>query len=186
MIPKEFTEKMKKILGEEIHAFTDALENGSAVRGLRVNLIKTEVKDVLGSGEFRLDPISYADNGFILREERQVGASPYHHAGMIYMQDPGAMASACSVEIQSDWWVADLCSAPGGKSSQVAERLGERGFLLSNEYVPKRAKIIVGNFERLGVKNAMVTSLDTAEIARMFSAVFDVFSNVHSALLCCY
>ena len=39
--------------------------------------------------------------------------------------------------------------------------------------MPKRAKIIVGNFERLGIKNAMVTSLDTAEFPKMFEGVFD-------------
>ncbi len=174
MIPKEFSEKMKIILGDEYDAFIEALEGGSAVRGLRVNLIKTDVEKLTESGEFALEPIPYAENGFILREDRQVGASPFHHAGMIYMQDPGAMASVSALDIQPDWWVADLCSAPGGKSSQVAERLGEGGFLLSNEYVPKRAKIIVGNFERLGVRNAMVTSLDTAEIAKMYTAVFDL------------
>jgi len=93
---------------------------------------------------------------------------------MVYMQDPGAMASASALDIEPDWWVADLCAAPGGKSSQVAERLGVGGFLLSNEYVPKRAKIIVGNLERLGVRGAVVTSLDTARLAEMFSSYFDL------------
>ena len=174
MIPEGFKLKMQKILGEEYPDFIYALENKPAVRGMRVNLIKASVDALETSGAFKLERIPYVDNGFILREERQMGASPYHHAGMVYMQDPGAMSGVAALDIHEDWWVADLCSAPGGKSSQVAERLGDEGFLLSNEYVPKRAKIIVGNFERLGVKNAMVTSLDTAEIAKMYSAVFDL------------
>ena len=174
MIPERFKEKMKDVLGEEYPEFIEALEGGEAVRGLRVNLIKTSVEKLVGDGEFKLEPLGYADNGFILREERAMGASPYHHAGMVYMQDPGAMASAAALDILPDWWVADLCAAPGGKSSQIAERLGENGFLLSNEYVPKRAKIIVGNFERLGVKNAIVTSQDTARFRDMFEGVFDL------------
>jgi NOL1/NOP2/fmu family ribosome biogenesis protein/23S rRNA U2552 (ribose-2'-O)-methylase RlmE/FtsJ len=84
------------------------------------------------------------------------------------------MASAAAIDVEPDWWVADLCAAPGGKSSQIAERLGKGGFLLSNEYVPKRAKIIVGNFERLGVRNALVTSLDTARLREMYENVFDL------------
>jgi NOL1/NOP2/fmu family ribosome biogenesis protein/23S rRNA U2552 (ribose-2'-O)-methylase RlmE/FtsJ len=90
------------------------------------------------------------------------------------MQDPGAMSALSAVDISPDMWVADLCSAPGGKSSQVAERLGDGGFLLSNEYVPKRAKIVVSNFERLGVRRALVTSLDTSEIAKTWGPVFDL------------
>ena len=174
MIPEGFKNKMKDVLGEEYESFIDALESGEAVRGLRVNLIKTTVERLVGAGEFKLEPLSYVDNGFILREERAMGASPYHHAGAVYMQDPGAMASAAALDIRPDWWVADLCAAPGGKSSQVAERLGDGGFLLSNEYVPKRAKIIVGNLERLGVRNAIVTSLDTARLRDMYEGCFDL------------
>ena len=174
MIPEKFKEKMKDVLEGEYDEFIAALEGGEAVRGLRVNLIKTSVEKLVGDNEFTLEPLSYVDNGFILREERAMGASPYHHAGMVYMQDPGAMASAAALDIEPDWWVADLCAAPGGKSSQIAERLGKGGFILSNEYVPKRAKIIVGNLERLGVRNAIVTSLDTARLRDMFCATFDL------------
>lgn len=174
MIPEKFKEKMKNLLGDEYPAFIDAIENGAAIRGLRVNLLKTNVQDFLSRAQFNLTSIPYVDNGFILNDEVAMGREVYHHSGAIYMQDPGAMATVASLDIQPDWWVADLCAAPGGKSSQVAERLGEGGFLLSNEYVPKRAKIIVGNFERLGVKNAMVTSLDTRDLADMYSSVFDL------------
>ena len=174
VIPEKFKEKMKNILGDEYPDFIDAIENHEAVRGMRANLIKTTPEKLISDGEFKLEPLNYVDNGFILREERAMGASPYHHTGMVYMQDPGAMASAAALDIKSDWWVADLCAAPGGKSSQIAERLGEGGFLLSNEYVPKRAKIIVGNFERLGVRNAIVTSLDTARLKEMYEGVFDL------------
>lgn len=174
MIPEKFKEKMKYVLGDEYPAFIEALENSPPVRGMRANLIKTTPEKLVGDGEFLLEPLDYVENGFILREERAMGASPYHHAGMVYMQDPGAMATAAALDINPDWWVADLCAAPGGKSSQIAERLSDKGFLLSNEYVPKRAKIIVGNFERLGVKNAIVTSLDTARLTEMYEGVFDL------------
>ena len=174
MIPEGFKEKIKDVLGDEYPSFIEALETKDAVRGMRANLIKTTPEKIYGDGEFSIEPLNYVENGFILREERAMGASPYHHAGMVYMQDPGAMASAAAVDVKSDWWVADLCAAPGGKSSQIAERLGKGGFLLSNEYVPKRAKIIVGNFERVGVKNAIVTSLDTARLGEMYEGVFDL------------
>ena len=173
MIPEKFKIKMAEVLGDEYPEFISAIENKSAVRGMRINLLKSSLENVLSSGEFKLEPIPYVDNGFILCEQRQMGASPYHHAGMVYMQDPGAMSTLCAVDIKSDWWVLDACSAPGGKSSQAAERLTD-GFILSNEYVPKRAKIVVSNFERLGVRNAIVTSLDTRELGKMFEAAFDL------------
>ncbi|MBR2930879.1 MAG: hypothetical protein IKC32_06585 [Clostridia bacterium] len=172
MIKEEFKARMKTMLGDEYDAFIRALEDAPPVRGARLNLMKaTEIH--LPEG-YRAEPIPYVENGYILEGEGQIGRSPEHHAGMIYMQDPGAMAALAATEIEPDHRVADLCAAPGGKSSQAAERLGEGGFLLSNEFVPKRAKILVGNLERLGAKRAMVTSMDTGEIAKLFGPYFDL------------
>ena len=48
-------------------------EGGEAVRGMRANLIKTTPEKLVGDGEFKLEPIPYVENGFILREERAMG-----------------------------------------------------------------------------------------------------------------
>ena len=172
MISDKFKEKMKNLLRDEYPLFIETVECGEAVKGLRVNLIKTETESFLDTADFDLEKLSYCDNGFIARGEG-FGRTPEHHAGMMYMQDPGAMATLTALDIKSSWRVADLCSAPGGKSSQIAERIKD-GFLLSNEYVPKRAKTVVSNFERLGVTNAIVTSLDTGELSKLFHEYFDL------------
>ena len=164
---------MKKLLKDEYGDFEKAMTE-PAVRGLRVNLIKSSPKALLERKTLTLSEIPYCDNAFYESECEKIGATPEHHAGEIYVQDPGAMAPLSALEIKKGWKVLDLCAAPGGKSSQAAERIGEEGFILSNEYVPKRAKILVGNFERLGVKNAMVTSLDTAEFKKYFDSHFDL------------
>jgi 16S rRNA C967 or C1407 C5-methylase (RsmB/RsmF family) len=145
MIPEGFLEKMKGVLGDEYDDFAHELSL-PRVRGLRINRLKAKELADREYVPFDLTKIEYTDGGYILNSDMPVGATPEHHAGIIYMQDPGAMSALSAVDISPDMWVADLCSAPGGKSSQVAERLGDGGFLLSNEYVPKRAKIIVGNF----------------------------------------
>ena len=172
MLKDSFKERMASLLGEDCEAFLRALEC-EPVRGVRVNRIKTTPEHFLGITDLALEPLPYLDNGFILREGEGIGHSVEHHSGMIYVEDPGAMSALSAVDISEGEWVLDMCAAPGGKSSQIAERIGDSGFLLSNEFVPKRAKIIVSNFERLGVRHAMVTSLDTREFPKMFSEVFD-------------
>ena len=170
MIPELFLERMKKMLGEEYPAFYNALTE-DAVKGARLNKLK--ICENATRFPFLKEALPYCDGGFILDSDCQIGRTPHHHAGMIYVQDPGAMATVGALEIGEDWWVADLCSAPGGKSSQALQYL-TKGFLLANEYVPKRAKIIVSNLERLGASRAIVTSLDTGELAKMYEGVFDL------------
>ncbi len=173
MLPEVFMQRMRSILGDEYPAFINALSK-PAVRGARANLVKASAETVKSLLSEHLTPLEYNDNGFILSDTVKIGHTPEHHAGMIYVQDPGAMTTLSAVDLRGDELVLDACAAPGGKSGQIAERLTDGGSLLSNEYVPKRAKIIVGNFERLGIKNAMVTSLDTAELGKMYDGVFDL------------
>ena len=173
MLPERFTERMKNMLGDEYPAFEEALGEEN-VRAVRVNTTKISIDDFLNKTELKLSPISYAADGFIPESSEHIGKSAEHHAGMFYVQDPGAMATVKALEIQEGWRVLDACSAPGGKASQLARAIGEGGLLLANEYVPKRAKIIVSNFERLGIKNAVVVSLDTAKIGEMFRGYFDL------------
>lgn len=172
MLPTAFQERMRRLLGEEYDRFAHALSE-DAVRGFRINPIKADRGIVDGLSEFSPIPLPYVKDGYRFCGER-IGNTPYHHAGAIYVQDPGAMSALCAVNVAPDWRVADLCAAPGGKSAQIAAQLGAEGFLLSNEYVPARAKITVGNFERLGVRGAVVTSMDTATIATLYPAFFDL------------
>ena len=173
MLPQEFLDRMKMLLGNEYDNFLTAIEDEKAVRGLRINTLKCNKEAFLKESSLPIKPISYTDLGFILNSDETVGSTPEHHAGRIYMQDPGAMAPLSAIDIPEGSRVVDLCAAPGGKSGQAAAMIGENGFLLSNEFVPKRAKILVGNLERLGVKNALVTSMDTGRLCELFSEYFD-------------
>lgn len=172
MLPEAFCKRMRLLLGDEYADFERSLTEGSAVRGVRINRIKASADAALG--EIPLTPLSYTADGFVLHSDEPIGAHPLHHSGAIYMQDPGAMATLSALDIKPHYRIIDLCAAPGGKSTQAAAMLGADGFIISNEYVTARAKLMVGNFERLGVKSSMITSLDTAEFGKHFKSYFDL------------
>lgn len=174
MLPEKFKARMQRLLGAEYESFIEKTENGKEVKGVRINRLKLPVFSEDEFKDFNLTALGYANDGYIIENSEGIGHTPEHHAGIFYMQDPGAMASVSALDIKPGWRVFDACAAPGGKSGQAASAIGEGGFLLSNEYVPKRAKILVSNFERLGVKNAAVTCLDTSEFPKMYNAFFDL------------
>ncbi len=172
MLPERFIERMKPLLGDELEAFLSALDE-ERVRAFRENTVKCDGRAEELLRDFFPTKISYTKDGYLYRGEG-IGNTPLHHAGGIYCQDPGAMSALSSLKIGEGWRVLDACAAPGGKSAQAAAAIGERGFLLANEFVGARAKITVGNFERLGLTQAMVTSLPTDELSRLFSGYFDL------------
>lgn len=171
-LPTEFASRMKALLGDEYALYEKAMDE-PPVRALRVNTDKISVDEFKAICPFKIEPIPYVPNGFYFEQDK-IGNHPFHHAGMFYVQEPGAMAPAECVEIEPDWWVLDMCAAPGGKSTQLKNKLGEKGVLLSNEIIPSRCKILTGNMERLGLKNTITTCMDTARLATLYPNTFDM------------
>lgn len=171
-LPNEFTQRMKNLLGNEYEDYEKALAE-APVRAFRVNTDKITLEEFEKINPFHTEKIPYAENGYYFDYDK-IGNHPYHHAGMIYVQEPGAMAPAECVEIEPHWTVLDMCSAPGGKSSQLRNKLGEKGVLVSNEIIPSRCKILTGNIERLGLKNTVTTCADTNTLAKIFPDTFDL------------
>ena len=83
------------------------------------------------------------------------------------------MAPAELLDVHPGMRVLDLCAAPGGKSTQLAGKLQGHGLLICNEINPKRAKILSGNIERLGISNALVLNEHPARLTARFAGFFD-------------
>ena len=129
ILPEAFAARMKTLLGDEYDAYLASLEQ-EPVRAFRVNTEKISLGDFDKINTLSDDRIPYVENGFYLHTDK-IGNHPYHHAGMIYVQEPGAMAPAECVEIQPDWHILDMCAAPGGKSTQLKKTSSENQEFLS-------------------------------------------------------
>ena len=168
MLPELFLERMKAQLGEEYPAFLESLERPRAV-ALRYNPLKGEQPKL----PFVLEQVPWEPRGYYYDPEARPGLHPYHEAGVYYLQEASAMAPVTLLDPQPGEWVCDLCAAPGGKSTQIAGRMGGKGFLLCNEYNPKRARILSRNIERMGIANALVTNEHPANLAKRLAGTFD-------------
>ena len=168
-LPEKFIENMKKQLpANEWEAFFAVYEN-KPYKGVRLNPLKGgryELSDILG------EQIPWEENGFYTSIEK-LGASPFHFAGLFYSQEPSAMSAAPLLNVQAGERVLDLCSAPGGKGTQLACAMDGKGLIVLNEPVLSRAKILSGNVERMGVKNAVVTCETPEKLAKIFENYFD-------------
>lgn len=171
-LPTEFVKRMKAMLGDGYGDYEKAL-NEPAVKAFRVNTDKISVSDFEKINPFGNKKISYVKNGYYLDYEK-AGNHPFHHAGMIYVQEPAAMMPAECIDIAPDSKILDMCASPGGKSTQLKNKLGDGGVLVANEIVPSRCKILTGNIERLGLKNCVTTCMDTNRLAQIFPDTFDV------------
>ena len=168
MLPEAFLERMKAQLGAEYGQFLASLERPRAV-ALRFNPLKGERPDLPFVGQ----PVPWEPEGVYYDPEARPGLHVYHEAGVYYLQEASAMAPVALLDPQPGERVCDLCAAPGGKTTQIAGRMGGQGFLLCNEINPKRARILSRNIERMAVANALVTNEHPETLAQRFPGFFD-------------
>lgn len=171
-LPQDFCLKMQNLLKDEYDDFIKGYDNENYF-SLRINTLKADSDDEKIKNLFCEEKVRWAENGYYYSGRQRPGKHPYHHAGAYYIQEASAMAPVARAEIQKGDRVLDLCAAPGGKSTGAAAYLEGTGLLVSNEIVPGRAKILSGNIERMGVKNAVVTNESPRDLERYFPHFFD-------------
>ena len=167
-LPQAYLNRMKDQLGEAFPAYLATMEAPER-RAARCNPLKMSP-----DGLWALRPgfTPAGGEGFLLPEGFAPGKDPLHCAGAYYVQELSAQMPAALLELTPDMAVLDLCAAPGGKSGQLAAKVPQ-GVLFANEIVPHRANVLLGNLERMGAKNAVVTSMDPEKLIAATGPVFD-------------
>ncbi len=168
MLPEAFLNRMKNQLGLEYPDYIASLERPRAV-ALRFNPLKGEPPYL----PFVADNVPWEPMGYYYDPNSRPGLHPYHEAGVYYLQEASAMSAVALLDPQPGERICDLCAAPGGKTTQIAGRMKGEGFLLCNEWSPKRAKILGRNIERMGVANALVTNETADRLAAKLPGFFD-------------
>lgn len=171
-LPLAYINEMKALLGEEYEAYLVSFEE---VRhyGLRANTLKISPAELAEKGEFSISPVPWCESGFYYAEGERPAKHPYYHAGLYYLQEPSAMTPGAMIPIEKGDFVLDICAAPGGKTTQLAARLGGTGLLISNDISAGRAKALLKNVEISGITNAIVMSEPPKKLAERFGGFFD-------------
>lgn len=182
MLPRDFSDRMQRMLGDEYEVFLAAFGQ-ERYQALRLNALKAGLNGERGTdlarkadglaGKLSLSQVPWAENGYYYKAPGQPGKHPYHEAGVYYIQEPSAMAPVELLEVCPGERILDLSAAPGGKSTQIAAKLGGTGFLLCNEINAARAKILSENVERMGIVNAYVTNETPKHLEELFPEYFD-------------
>ena len=169
-IPKNFEKNLKIALGSDFEEFIK-LKDMPHNKGIRINTLKSDI-NIIQKLNLNLEQSPFCSEGFYVDNEG-LGNHPLHHAGAFYVQEPSATSAVEMLDVKKGDYVLDLCAAPGGKSTQIAAKLGGTGLIWSNEIVFKRANILLSNFERMGVPNGIISSQKPDVLCEYLEGVFD-------------
>lgn len=165
-----FLKRMQQLLGGDYQKFLKSLLLPEQ-KAIFVNKNKIDLNFFKQIANFDVEQIGYEPYGFFVQEK--LGKHPLHQAGAFYVQDASAMFTVNSINFSGEELVLDMCASPGGKTVQIANRL-TTGALVSNEIVPSRAKVLLSNVERMGLKNVIVSNDTPQNLATAYANTFDV------------
>lgn len=173
MLPFDFIEQMRPILGSELDHFMQSLqtERETSVR-LNDKCDFSRLDMLHASG---MEEVPWCSEGYYLKTRPQFTLDPFLHAGCYYVQEASSMFVQQVLEqyVNPNSVVLDMCAAPGGKSTLISEFLGNEGLLISNEVVRQRVFILSENVQKWGNGNVVVTHNPARDFGDQLENVFD-------------
>lgn len=102
--------------------------------------------------------------------EGQPARSKAFADGIITIQDESSMLPAYALDVQPGMRVYDMCAAPGGKTTHIAEKMNNEGELIATDLHKHKIKLIQENADRLGLTIIKPHVLDGRKATDEFEA----------------
>lgn len=141
-------------------------------RYIRTNTLKTTSPRLvarLESKNFELKKTVLADvfeiNGN--NASISIGATTEYLLGHYYIQDISSCIAVEALDIKRNQAVLDMASAPGGKTTLIAQKMDNTGSIVAIESNPIRMKSLAFNLSRCGVINTALYRLDATACASL-------------------
>jgi 16S rRNA (cytosine967-C5)-methyltransferase len=169
--PKWLAEMWWRELGEEAARTTLAACNERVEVAMRVNDLRIDREQILERlREAGVDAsVPEADGPLAAPQMIVIGGRTGESvpaaiaAGELTPQSRGSAAVVEVLDPREGEHVLDLCAGPGIKTGQIAERIGDRGEVISVELDPTRAGEVAAQARRLGLRSVSVIEGDARE-----------------------
>lgn len=154
-----------------------AWNNTSALTYARVNTLRTDAGQLIE--HWRKEGVEYdfarwdwvpENVVFLLRRHPPLERLKTLQEGWFYLQDPSTLMAVSLLAPQPGEHVLDLCAAPGGKTTFIAQQLDNDGQIVAVEPDAKRRHRLRENCERLGA-DVQVVAAEAPEARGPFDAV---------------
>ena len=153
-----------------------AFNNASAPVCLRVNTLVTSREKFLADLEeikVKAHASSWSKDGIVIDEMPSLMTIFEKFPDSFYIQDESSMLVADLLNPQKGECILDLCAAPGGKTTHLAQRMENQGEIVACDVHEHKLKLIQENTKRLGIKIIKTQLNDGTIFQREWANKFD-------------
>jgi NOL1/NOP2/sun family putative RNA methylase len=164
MSGKEFFVSRYQQLGWE-------LENAEPRQAIRINVSNAKGKNLeerMCTLGVQLEQVPFLETGYwICCSKFSMGATAEFLLGLYSIQEAAAQIPVTLFTALKHKTVLDACAAPGGKTVQLADLMGNTGAVVALDVQKRRLAALANHLERCHVSNAAVYHLDARQASRL-------------------
>ena len=156
--PDWLVERWQKQWGKDLTLRLLEWNNSPPKTFARVNTLKADPGKLLA--QWRDEDVEYdfvrydwieENLVFELKSHPPLARLPSFQQGLFYVQDPSTLLAVKALDPKPGETILDLCAAPGGKLTYIAQLMNNEGRLIAHDLSPERFKLVEENCVRLGV-----------------------------------
>lgn len=120
----------------------------------RVNTLKTNKENIFKSlADDGIDVLDakYMKDAFTFKNPSNIGGLRQYKDGLFTIQDESSMLAVKILSPRSGEFIMDVCSAPGTKSTYMAELMDNKGTVISGDIAYNKLGLIDKDAKRLGI-----------------------------------
>ena len=174
--PKWLVERWVRAYGYERTEALCRCNNTSAPLSVRVNTLRTNRPALLeqfaaAGAEARASVL--VPEGILLRAHGALDELAPLRMGLAQVQDESSMLVAHVLAPAPGMTVIDVCAAPGGKTTHIAQRMENRGRILAFDIYEEKIRRIERNAQRLGISMIEAEVRDARTIGAAYTGQAD-------------
>lgn len=143
---------------------------------MRVNTLqgnREETMDRLHDEEIEAFPTPFSPVGLVIKDPPPLTAWGLFQGGRFQVQDEAAQLVSLLLSPQPGQRVLDVCAAPGGKTTHLAQVMGDQGEIVAMDVSEAKLGLLQENCRRLGISIVKIVAQDAAAPLPFPPASFD-------------
>lgn len=137
---------------------------------IRVNPLKMSrdnLMEQLTADGYYVEASQFSKQGIVVMKGR-ILSHPLFKSGVFSIQDQSSMLVVEMMDIHPDQIVLDACSAPGGKTTHIGEKLKNTGRVYAYDLHQKKVNLVQNKAEELGLLNIRTKAIDGRQLANIY------------------
>jgi len=153
--PLWLTRRWVKEIGPEEARKVAEFNNRRSVLTLRVNSLKIDRETLfekLREKGLRPHPTSFSEEGILVEDPPPTSELPFMKEGLYILQDEASQLVTNLLDPKPGERILDACAAPGGKTTHIAQRMGNKGEIDALDLTREKLDRIEEACQRLEIK----------------------------------